>query len=122
MPKLPVANENNKKDDFDTKSTATYMSDILKKKKKIFGVNENTLNMMSFDPQSEIGPKRSLTLAPSTDLTNKGIADSTFVGRERDKYKDNTKEKIVEIVNNNKYHKKNDLSNYTYNAMTGRYY
>ena len=124
MPKLPNVAESGRKDDFDTKSTATYVSDILKRKKKVFGINENTLNMMTFDPQADTtsGNKRSLTLATSTDLNNKGIGTSTFVGRESDKYKDNTKEKIVDLVNNNRYHKKNDLSNYTYNAMTGRYY
>lgn len=124
MPKLPTINEVSRNDDSDVKSNLTNLSETLNKKKKKFGINEATINYVTSDVKN--GTKgeapRSLTLASSTDMARSGIGGSPFVGRESDKYKDNTKESILKAVNNKNYHKKNDMSNYTYNAMTGRYY
>lgn len=116
----------NRKDDSDVRSQMSYVSEIMRKKKKIFGLNDATLELASqyANHKNEDSAKiRSLTLAPSTLLKKeRQEGPSPFIGRESDKYKDITKERIVTVVNNNHYHRRNDLSNYTYNTLTGRYY
>lgn len=128
MPKLAsVKNFNqttSRRDDSDIKSTTSYVSEIMRKKKKIFGINESTLNFSCNASQHEghSNNARSLTLAPSTFSSKFADYRSPFTGKESDKYADLTKEEIVKIINNNRYHKNNDLSTKTYNSLTGRYY
>ena len=98
------------KDESDTRSHLSYVSEIMnKKKKKIFGIIESTINFAvnpsGKDTEQTALLSRSLSLAPSTFMNRFGKSEqpSPFIGRESDNYKDNTKEKILQLVNNNKY-------------------
>ena len=124
MPKIPTLKDNQRKDD-DITSQLSYTSEILRKKNKIFGINPSTLNFtnVDFTKKSDNVNYRSLTLAPSIFNDKNGNSQRTqFFTRESEKYADLTKEKIAKVVNDQKYHKKNDLNKYTYNSLTGRYY
>ena len=124
MPKIPTLKDNQRKDD-DIASQLSYTSEILRKKNKIFGINPSTLNFTNIDftKKSDNVNYRSLTLAPSIFNDKNGNSQRTqFFTRESEKYADLTKEKIAKVVNDEKYHKKNDLNKYTYNSLTGRYY
>jgi hypothetical protein len=94
------------KDDSDVKSQLSYVSEFMNKKKKIFGINESTLKFVAnteCKKAEPVGMTRSLGLALSTvNKYDKSEDPSPFVGRESDNYKDNTKEKILSIVNHNK--------------------
>lgn len=94
------------KDDSDAKSQLSYASQLMNKKKKIFGINESTLKLVANTEGKKaepVGMTRSLGLALSTtNKYDKSEDPSPFVGRESDNYKDNTKEKILSIVNHNR--------------------
>jgi hypothetical protein len=75
IPKLSIGRNlgqtNSRRDDSSTKSTISYVSEIMRKKKKIFGINGSTLNFKT-DASYIKGQNhniRSLTLAPSTFLS-----------------------------------------------------
>jgi hypothetical protein len=122
MPKLPNLNRTTKKDDSDVRSTLSYVSEIMRKKKKIFGINEATLGIAQAryadDKFSKTSNPRSLTLAPSTLMTEQ---DGKSLAKESQNYVDFTKEKL-NVINDNKYHRQNEMSTLTYNSLTGRYY
>lgn len=104
MPRLATIKDIEKKERGDTQSIVSEVSEIVKQKKKIFGLNENTLNILETfkynknDPPSAM--TRSLTHAPSTNVDKKaGETPSPFIGRESDNYKDISKEKLNQAVN-----------------------
>ena len=125
MPKFATMKDMSQHKNSDLTSHLSYTSEIMKKKQRIFGINPSTLNVPTagFDPNEPSERVRSLTLATSTvGKSNASLQNSAFIGRESDKYKDLTKEKVVKAINDQKYHKRNDLSTLTYNSLTGRYY
>lgn len=120
---LKSARDVNRKDDA---SQLSYASEIMRKKKSIFGINSSTLNVnlgtSSTDASSGIAT-RSLTLAPSTfKKPNENFNRSIKLQRESDRYEDTMKQKQFDAINDQKYHRKSDLNTLTYNAISGKYY
>ena len=124
MPKLDTIKAMRRRDE-DVGSQLSYTSDILRKKQKIFGVNSSTLNIAfgGSKPSSSNGGNRSLTLAPSTFKSPKEIFDRS-IKHHRESYKIGGigKEKGFDMINDQNYHRQNDLNTLTYNSISGRYY
>ncbi|CAI2370235.1 unnamed protein product [Moneuplotes crassus] len=123
VPTLRPIKEANGKDD---SSQLSYTSEILKKKKSIFGINSSTLKInlgtSSTNPSSGL-MTRSLTHAPSTFKSpQENFNRSIKFERESEKYADASRQKQFKIINDQKYHRKNDLHTLTYNSISGKYY